>query len=210
MRETGLWLVIATLAAVLASSPAAAQGRALTFITVDFPGAVLTNVQGINDGGDIVGFYNDVAGRTHGFARSGGVFRSIDFPGSISTQARGINLSGDIVGTYQRPGESGGVPVHGFLLTASGSFNQLDYPGHLNTIPQRILSDGTVLGCYHDENTMDTMHGMFRGPRGFDAINESMSMHNGATPDGRFIVGLFTDMDNRGKGYTFERGRFTP
>jgi hypothetical protein len=46
-------------------------------------------------------------------------------------------------------------------------------------------------------------------PRGgFEAIPEGMSMHNGATPDGRLIVGLFTDMDGRGKGYLVDRGRF--
>jgi uncharacterized membrane protein len=37
-----------------------------------------------------------------------------------------------------------------------------------------------------------------------------MSMHNGATPNGRLIVGLFTDMDNRGKAYFIDRGRFEP
>jgi uncharacterized membrane protein len=202
-------LRIAVCVAVLhATSHAAAQDRALTFTTVDFPGAVLTNVQGINDSGDLVGFYNDAAGRTHGFIRSGGMFRSVDMPGATSTQARGIAPNGDLVGSYQRPNESGGVPSHGFLLTASGSFREVDYPGHLNTIAQRILADGTILGCYHDENTMNTMFGMIRRPHGFDAISESMSMHNGATPDARLIVGLFTDMDNRGKAYTFESGRF--
>lgn len=35
-------------------------------------------------------------------------------------------------------------------------------------------------------------------------------MHNGATPDGRLIVGLFTDMDGRGKRYFIDRGRFEP
>jgi uncharacterized membrane protein len=47
--------------------------------------------------------------------------------------------------------------------------------------------------------------------RGFDEIAEPTTMHNGATPDGRVIVGLFTDMmDNRGKGYVFDGARFTP
>jgi len=210
MSGKGLLVGIVAMAGVLAGSQAAAQGRALTFSTIDFPGAVLTNVQGINESGDIAGFYNDAAGRTHGFMRSGGVFRSIDVPGAQSTQARGIGPAGDVVGSYQRPGELGGIPVHGFLLRSSGSLHEVDYPGHQNTIPQRILPDGTILGCYHDENTMDTMHGMLRTRRGFDSIDESMTMHNGATPDGRFIVGLFTDMDSRGKGYTFESGRFTP
>ena len=46
---------------------------------------------------------------------------------------------------------------------------------------------------------------------GFEDIPEEMWMHNGATPDGHLIVGLFTDMmDNRGKAYFVNRGRFQP
>lgn len=38
-----------------------------------------------------------------------------------------------------------------------------------------------------------------------------MSMHNGATPDGRMIVGLYTDMmDNRGKAYIIRGSTFSP
>ena len=187
--------------------------RRLIFSTIDFPGAILTNAQGINAGGEIVGSYNDAGtpSRTHGFVLSGGHFRSIDFPGARATVARGIGPGGDIVGSYQNANESGGVPAHGFLLNNRGQYHRVDYPDHLNTIAQRILPDGTILGCYHDNDTMESMHGMIVSPRyGFDAIPESMSMHNGATPDGRLIVGLFTDMDGRGKGYLVERGRFQP
>jgi hypothetical protein len=187
--------------------------RQLVFTTIDFPGAVLTNAQGINAGGEIVGAYNDAGtpSRTHGFVLSGERFQSIDVPGSRATVARGIGPGGDIVGTYQNPNETGGVPAHGFLLNSRGEFFGVDYPGHINTIAQRILPDGTILGCYHDNDTMGSMHGMLLSPRrGFEAIAEGMSMHNGATPDGRLIVGLFTDMDGRGKGYLIDRGRFEP
>ena len=181
------------------------------FSPIDFPGATLTNAQGINAGGDVVGFYNDAAGKTHGFIYSGGNFRSVDYPDATLTQLRGIGPSGDVVGTYQRQNESGAVPIHGFLLTRHGDFHPVDYPAHQNTIPQRILPDGTILGCYHDTDTMGTMHGMVVSSRGFDAIAEPTTMHNGATPDRRLIVGLFTDMmDNRGKGYLFNGSRFTP
>jgi probable HAF family extracellular repeat protein len=178
------------------------------FTTIDVPSAVLTNAQGINHQGDIVGTYTDSGGRQHGFLRSGGQFRTIDVPGANVTVARGINDAGDIVGTYQRPGETGGLPQHGFLLTRRGGLQAVDYPGHLNTIPQRILNDGTILGCYHDNDTMGSMHGM-RFQRGFSAIDMSMSMHNGATPDGEYIVGLFTDMDGRGKAYVMDGSSFS-
>jgi uncharacterized membrane protein len=182
--------------------PAQAAGT-LVFTTIDVPGATLTNAQGINHQGDIVGTYVDVAGQQHGFLRSGGQYRVVDYPNGHVVAARGINDAGDIVGTYQRPGEAGGVPQHGFLLTRRGGLLALDYPGHLNTIPQRILNDGTILGCYHDTDTMGTMHGMMF-QRGFSAIDMGMSMHNGATPDGKYVIGLFMDTDGRNKAYVME------
>jgi hypothetical protein len=158
--------------------------------------------------------YTDTAGRTHGFLQSGGNFRSIDYPKSDATQVLGIGPTGDIVGTYQRPGEAGpiagAIPIHGFLMTRRGGFFKVDYPGHKYTIAQRILPDGTILGCYHDDDRMMSMFGMAVSRRGFEQIAEPMSMHNGATPDGQTIVGLYTDMvDNRGKAYIIRRGNFS-
>jgi probable HAF family extracellular repeat protein len=206
-------IAIAVICICALFAPLRAAG-ALVFTPIDVPGALLTNAQGINAQGEIVGFYTDTAGRTHGFVQSGGVWRSIDFPGSAASQALGIGPAGDIVGTYQRPGESapiaGAIPIHGFLMTRRGGFFKVDYPGHQNTIAQRILPDGTILGCYHDGDRMETMFGMSVSRRGFERTPEPMSMHNGATPDGQLVVGLFTDMaDGRGKGYVIRRGSFS-
>jgi probable HAF family extracellular repeat protein len=181
---------------------------AMVFTTLDVPGATLTNAQGINHQGDIVGTYNDAAGQQHGFLRSGGQYRTIDVPNGHAVLARGINDAGDIVGTYQRPGESGGIAAHGFLLTRRGGLLAVDYPGHLNTIAQRILNDGTILGCYHDTDTMGTMHGMMF-QRGFSAMDMGMSMNNGATPDGQYVTGFFMDTDGRNKAYVVDQGKFS-
>ena len=188
----------------------AARVRSLAFTTIDFPGAISTNAQGINAHGEIVGGYTDTAGRSHGYVLSGGQFQSIDVPNARATLARGIGPGGDIVGSYVAQVETTNVPAHGFLLNSRGEFSAVDFPGHINTIPQRLLPDGTILGCYHDTDTMGTMHGMARSRHGWEAISEGMSMHNGATPDGKLIVGLFTDMDNRQKGYFIDRGQFIP
>src|ERR1041385_5469185 len=202
LGAAGVFCVCALLA------PAQAAGT-FAFTAFDVPGATLTNAQGINHQGDIVGTFVDAAGQQHGFLRSGGQYRIIDYPDGHLVLARGINDAGDIVGTYQRSGESGGVPAHGFLLTRRGGLLALDYPGHLNTIPQRILNDGTILGCYHDTDTMGTMHGMMFH-RGFSAMDMAMSMNNGATPDGNYVIGLFMDMDGRNKAYAMEGNRLTP
>ena len=212
VRTIGLIVSMTTFVVVLSEATKAATG--LVFTPIDFPGAILTSAQGINAQGEIVGFYTDTAGRTHGFSQSGGLWRSIDFPDSAASQALGIDPAGDIVGTYQRRGEAGqiagAIPIHGFLMTRRGGFFKVDYPGHQNTIAQRILPDGTILGCYHDGDRMDSMFGMSASRRGFERTTAPMSMHNGATPDSQLIVGLFTDMaDGRGKAYIIRRGSFS-
>jgi probable HAF family extracellular repeat protein len=45
-------------------------GRAdaeFTYTTLDVPGSALTQANGINDAGQIVGYYEDASGREHGF-----------------------------------------------------------------------------------------------------------------------------------------------
>jgi hypothetical protein len=72
------------------------NGKAKSF---DYPGATYTDARGVNDQGDIGGFYTDSGGATHGFVRSKkGVFASIDYPGAVSTTVYGINSHGEIAG----------------------------------------------------------------------------------------------------------------
>src|SRR5215467_646140 len=69
-----------------------------SFTTIDVPGAINTQAFGINDSGQIVGFFDDALGG-HGFVLdTGGNFTTIDVPGASSTRAFGINDSGQIVG----------------------------------------------------------------------------------------------------------------
>jgi hypothetical protein len=65
--------------------------------------AAQTGARGINDRGDVVGFY--AAGGTHGFLLSDGQYTSLDFPlaGVRATIANGINDRGEIVGQYTLP-----------------------------------------------------------------------------------------------------------
>ncbi len=167
------------------------------FSSINYPGAVLTNAQGINPVGDIVGYYQDTLGKQHGFVLSEGTFTSIDYPGAISTDAKGIGPGGDIVGSYTvAPG--GPANTHGYLLSL-GTFTELRYPGHPGLYAQRIAANGDIYGCYHDADTAGSMHGMTLMrmattfmPVGFDAA--PASMRNGGTPDGSTIVGFFTDL----------------
>src|SRR5215831_11817301 len=62
--------------------------------TVDVPGRTDTAAIGVNDHGQIVGWFTDAMHRAHGFLLSKGSFISIDIPGAEETMLTGINDSG--------------------------------------------------------------------------------------------------------------------
>lgn len=183
---------------------------AWSFKPISVPGAQYTDAMGINARGEIVGSYDDENGVTRGYLLRDGVFTTIDYPGAAMTEARGIGPNGEIVGTYRMPGEPR-VNFHGFLRTPEGEFMQVDYPGHTSTMAQRILPDGTILGCRHNENMSTTMRGIAISRSGHSETDAFASMHNGATPDLRLIVGLYTNREaRRREGYVIEDGVFKP
>jgi hypothetical protein len=73
-----------------------------TFTTIADPlGVDGTVAQGINDSGQIVGYYYDANHLLHGFIDNGGVFTTVDDPlGVNGTSLNGINDAGQVVGTY--------------------------------------------------------------------------------------------------------------
>ena len=188
----------------------AQRPRSFEYSWIEVEGARSTSASGINAGGDIVGSYVDQEGVSHGYLFRGGAFTTIDYPDAEGTLARGIGPGGDIVGSYWLTGEP--VPnEHGFLLTRQGEFIPIDVPGHINTIAQRILPNGTILGCRHDTDTMHSMRGVVITAAGVEEIAAHASMHNGATPDGRRIAGLYTNMTaGRTEGYVVDDGVFKP
>jgi PEP-CTERM motif len=84
-----------------------------TIQTVDPFGSTFTQALGVNDLGEIVGFYTNGTGQ-HGYIDNNGVFTSFDPPGSASTTINGINDKGDIVGFYTNPATD---TVDGFVGT---------------------------------------------------------------------------------------------
>jgi hypothetical protein len=174
------------------------SGAAQSFNFVSFdvpcsacPGGIAsqTTPQGINPGGDIVGFYFDAVGAEHGFLSSGGQFTTIDVPGALvgaagilPTSPRGISPFGDIVGAFTAPVSNApwGAPqycpaagslacIKGFLYSR-GQFSIVLFPGHPGAIPQRITPDGTIYGCYHDFDFMASMIGFARTRFGYTSL----------------------------------------
>ena len=180
------------------------------FESIALEGAAVTNPQGINAAGHIVGAYIQ-GGVTRGFVLKDGVAETIEVEGAGFTFARGIRADGTIVGNWRPAGINNPVVSFGFKRSPDGDIEMLGFTGKTHVIPQRILPDGTVLGCAHDDDNMDSMIGVTMNTSADAAVSVFASMHNGGTPNGRHIIGLYTNMDaGRGEGYLISDGQFTP
>ena len=126
-RPSFALLTLAALAALaLAAPPAAARAGTYNFVTIDGPAAVgYTYASGINDRGQVVGYYGDGSG-FHGFVRSadGKSFTTLDDPAGVfgTTAGTGINARGQIVGIYSDASGN----VHGFVATPRCSRSGID------------------------------------------------------------------------------------
>ena len=103
---------------------------------------------GVNDTGEVVGFYQEGPNSSplfHGFTDIGGSITSFLVPGSVSTQALGVNDLGEIVGDYTRADGD----MFGFL-DRGGAFTTLDPFGSIAVTANGINDKDVVVGFYGD------------------------------------------------------------
>jgi probable HAF family extracellular repeat protein len=139
-----LWLIV-----LVCVSPLHAQSKPvipeanLTFTTIDVPGAVATDVLGINSAEDMVGYYTQTSnGPGIGFLLSSGNFTFFSYPGGDSTLAVGINDSGLISGTAYIRQYTAAV---GFLYNGT-TFSTIRARGETATLVHGINNAGLVVG----------------------------------------------------------------
>lgn len=126
---------------------------------VDYPGAQSTRPEAVNNGGVVVGSYNDTAGKTRGFIRaSNGTYTSFEMPGALSTVLTGINESLQVSGYF----------VDGANESQIITFTNPASPQIITSIsPQNraydIATDGSLVGSYPVSNTRS---GFIRTPGG--------------------------------------------
>jgi len=118
-----------------------------TSINALLPANQNSQAVGINNSGNIVGFFLPTATTSIGFLDQGGVISTIDPFGSTFTQALGINNLGEIVGFYT---DAGGVQ-HGYV-DINGLFSSFDPPGSMNTTINGLNDLGQIVGFYTDPN----------------------------------------------------------
>jgi uncharacterized membrane protein len=179
--------------------------------TIDFPGAIFTEVNGININGDVVGRYIlTPGGISHGFMRdSAGSFTTIDVPDSPFTTPKGIAADGRIVGLFVSPGGNPTTgPHHGFLFSG-GAFTQIDFSDTTGTFPAGIDSEGNIVGAYCDlpcsplNLPARDLHGFFLSDGHFEAFDVPGSTSTALVHTSRVggSVGLYKDTNDVPHGF---------
>jgi probable HAF family extracellular repeat protein len=131
----GLWETCPTL-----------EAASYMFTTPRFPSFVQSSdVEGINDSGQMVGSFLDGYHAPQGFLLTNSTFSVINVPGAYLTEIYGINNLGQMVGISDSSSGSRG------FLYGGGVFTTIDDPnGYLpgGAMPRGINNLGQIVGSY--------------------------------------------------------------
>jgi hypothetical protein len=116
--------------------------------TFEVPGAIVTFAYQLNKGNQIIGYYMDSSGISHGYTRDkrGNLTFPIDVAGATGTLLLGNNDSNWGVGRYT---DAAGL-THGLFFLTPDDILTYDYPGSTFTSLNGINKDGFVVGYYLD------------------------------------------------------------
>jgi hypothetical protein len=139
------------------------------FRRIRIPGAMSTTASGINNRGDVAGFYTGHGGVTRGFLLGAhGRLIRLSFPGASATMAFGVNDFGEVAGTYMT-GQGQHAKSFGFTWSRRMGFRTVSDPhGSGATTLNGINNAGDLVGFYTDRkgNTDGLLvaRGRFRAP----------------------------------------------
>ena len=105
---------------------------------------------GINNHGDVAGFYNKTSAQVDGFLLRDGQFITLAVPGATMTQAFGVNDNCDVVGAYTT-GSGNNAQTHGFVWRSGHGFTAVDDPHGIGATTINGVNDsGALVGFYTD------------------------------------------------------------
>jgi hypothetical protein len=116
------------------------------FELIIVPNSINTQATGINNSGNICGFYQDSKNVNHGWLLVNGTLTVLNYPESTGTQALGLNNKGLVVGTYTDSANNS----HGFTYTTStAKWASIDDPSGVGTtIVNGVNDSGDLVGFY--------------------------------------------------------------
>ena len=157
-----------------------------SWTTIDYPGAIETRVQGIDDS-NLVGWYDD-GSSIHGFLYDGTTWTTLDAPGAIETSITGIDSS-NLVGWYDD-----GSSIHGFLYDGTTWITN-DPPGAIAASVEGI-DGGNIVGVYADVSW--GQHGFLYDGTTWTTLDAPGASITVATDiDGGNIVGIYNSPGGR-------------
>jgi uncharacterized membrane protein len=134
------------------------RSRAFTPVTLPVAADAVT-ATGINDNGDVTGFYTVGKTTTAFQLEHTGRFIRLSFGQGTNTQALGINNADQVVGSYV---DAAGA-MHGFLFS-HGQLTRVDDPnGAGGTVVNGLNNKGQLVGFYVD--AAGNTHGMIASAR---------------------------------------------
>jgi probable HAF family extracellular repeat protein len=170
-----------------------------TFTPENFPGSVQTQVVGINNGGETVGFWIDGAGVQHGFTDVGGTFTSVNNPSTTTvTQLLGVNNAGTAAGYWTDAAGN----FHPFTWVP-GTFTDVPVPGLVSAQATDVNNAGMVVGFNLTSAT--TSKGFLDNAGVFTFLQfpgSTFTQALGLNNDGE-IVGFFTDAAGNNHGFLY-------
>lgn len=92
---------------------------------ISYPASVLTTPFGIDDAGEVVGYYVGLVNpQPQGFTYANGAYSTVDYPGSTATELLAISSSGTILGRYFNTA----CPLSCLFLDSNGTFTTPSSP----------------------------------------------------------------------------------
>lgn len=183
-----------------------ARADSYTYATFAVPGASYTQAIGINDQGQISGWYTGSTG-AYGFVYSNGSYTSIDgphAPGDVNNRVSGINNLGQVVGFVIN--DPAGNPT-GFLDTG-GAFTTINFPGTSYTTATGINDSGEIVGGYRDSSRgygyLFTPNGVYLS---LNVPGSTSTMASGINDLGQ-VVGTFSNSTGS-HSFLYSNGTYT-
>ena len=175
----------------------------------NFPGSVQTQVTGLNDTGETVGFWADANGDNVGFVEHNGQFKSVSDSnapkGTAGTpsiqQLLGINDQDIAVGFYTDAQGNN----HGFTYNvATGRFRTVNIPGFSSVTATAINRHGTVAGfAQNGANTEGWVRDASGAVKQINGPQGAVSVQVLGINDQGELVGSYLDGQGNTHGFTW-------
>ncbi len=116
-----------------------------------------TQVDRINNNGDLTGIYIASPTSYPGFLSKGGTSVSFNVPGAAATFGEGLNTSDVVVGSYTNTIPYGSF--QSFMRNPSGKITTFTYPGAVQTFAEQINDCNVIVGSFLDSSNIN--HGFY-------------------------------------------------